>query len=123
MNFDDTVPMVSCENAEFGTNTNGEFTVTASDNSGNVKLYHKKDNAVWETSGASYTVKDTAEEGIYYFYAVDDYGNATSEMWVTVGIKRRVCKIRYRQQRVLYLGQSVLDGNARRKAVHKRGVD
>ncbi len=85
VNFDDTVPMVSCENAEFGTNTNGEFTVTASDNSGNVKLYHKKDNAVWETSGASYTVKDTAEEGIYYFYAVDDYGNATSEMWVTVG--------------------------------------
>lgn len=84
-NFDDTVPTMTCKGANFGAGTNAEFTVSASDNSGSVKLYYKKDNAAWNTSGNSYTVKDTAEEGIYYFYAADDYGNSTGEMWVQVG--------------------------------------
>ncbi len=85
VNFDDTAPSVSCTGASFGTNTNDRFTVSASDNSGSAKLYYKKGNAAWNTSGSSYTVSETAAEGIYYFYAADDYGNSTSEMWVQVG--------------------------------------
>lgn len=85
VNFDDTNPTMTCSGASFGTNTNGKFTVSANDNSGNVKLYYKKDNAAWNTSGNGYTVSDTADEGIYYFYAADDYGNYTAEMWVQVG--------------------------------------
>ena len=85
VNFDDTAPSINCSGASFGTNTNDRFTVSASDNSGNAKLYYKKDNAAWNTNGSSYTVSETAAEGIYYFYAADDYGNSTSEMWVQVG--------------------------------------
>ena len=85
VNFDDTVPTLSCKKAEFGTNTSSEFTVSASDNSGNVKLFYKKDNTAWKTNGTSYTVTDADDEGIYYFYAEDEYGNRTEEKWVQFG--------------------------------------
>lgn len=85
VNFDDINPTMSCSGATFGTNSNNSFTVTATDNSGSAKLYYKKDNNSWQTSGSSYVVSDTADDGIYYFYAEDSYGNSTSEMWVQVG--------------------------------------
>lgn len=86
VNFDDTLPTLSCSGASFGSNTNKGFTVKAEDNSGSVTLYRKVDDGGWTASGSSYTVSDTAEDATYYFYATDgNYGNKTSEMWVQLG--------------------------------------
>ena len=85
VNFDDVSPTMSCTGASFGSNTNAGFTVKAEDNSGSVSLYRKVDDGSWTASGSSYTVSNTAEDGTYYFYAADAYGNKTSEMWVQLG--------------------------------------
>lgn len=85
VNFDDTSPTITCNGASFGTDTNEAFTVMAEDNSSGVKLYYKKDYNTWKTDGSSCAFAETAEDGIYYFFAEDAYGNATSEKWITVG--------------------------------------
>ena len=86
VNFDDTPPTMTCVGASFGSNTNAGFTVRAEDNSGSVILYRKLDDGNWIASGSSYTVSNTAEDGTYYFYAMDgSYGNKSSEVWVQLG--------------------------------------
>lgn len=85
VNFDDICPEISCIGASFGTNANSEFTVLATDNLGKVTLYYKFNESNWTSGGSSYFVSDAAEEGMYYFYAVDDSGNRTSEKWIQFG--------------------------------------
>ena len=85
VNFDDTPPVLSCTGASFGTNTNRNFTVTASDNSGSVTLYYRTDGELWRTSGSRYTVPTSSDDGTFYFYAADSYGNKTDTVWVQLG--------------------------------------
>lgn len=86
VNFDDTAPTLICSGASFGGTTNSEFTVIAMDNDTNVKLYHRRENENWILSpSGQYTVSSSADEGIYYFYAVDGCNNKSEELWVEVG--------------------------------------
>ena len=84
--FDDTLPTLSCSGGEFGKNTNSGFTVTAKDTLSSVTLYYKVNSGSWISSGgSSYTVNDSAEDGTYYFYAVDACNNKTAEVWIQLG--------------------------------------
>ena len=86
VNFDDILPEITVTNAEFWQNTNKSFTVNSSDNSGSCTLYYKVDDGSWKScNGNSYTVSDYANDGRYYFYAKDAYGNMTQEKWVEFG--------------------------------------
>lgn len=85
VNFDDTVPTMTCTGAGFGANTNAGFTVEAEDNLGSVTLYYKIDGGSWNTRRGGYTVTSSADDATYYFYAEDDYGNRTEEKWVKLG--------------------------------------
>lgn len=80
------LPEITVTNAEFWQNTNKSFTVNSSDNSGSCTLYYKVDDGSWKScNGNSYTVSDYANDGRYYFYAKDAYGNMTQEKWVEFG--------------------------------------
>lgn len=85
VNFDDTPPTLTCDGASFGSNTNSGFTVKAEDNSGSVTLYRKIDDGSWAATGKSFTADSSSDDATYYFYAQDDFGNKTSEMWVQLG--------------------------------------
>ena len=86
VNFDDTAPTLSCSEVGFGTTTKNGFTVNASDNSGSVTLYYRYESGDWYSSGgSSYTVSSSAEDGKYYFYAVDKFNNRSDEVWIELG--------------------------------------
>ena len=86
VNFDDTAPTLSCSEVGFGTTTKNGFTVNASDNSGSVTLYYRHESGDWYSSGgSSYTVSSSAEDGKYYFYAVDKFNNRSDEVWIELG--------------------------------------
>ena len=81
VNFDDTAPTLSVSGASFGGTVAQGFTVTAKD-SNTVTLYYKYETGSWKAVGTSYTVPDTAKDGVHYFYAVDKLGNRSDEYWV-----------------------------------------
>lgn len=85
VNFDSTSPEIKCIGAEFGTSSSSGFKVTATDDSGTVTLYRKMDDGNWIACGDSYTVNENADDGKYYFYAVDGYNNQTAEVWILLG--------------------------------------
>ena len=85
VNFDDTPPVMECTGTNFGLSTNTTFTVSASDNYGTATLYYKFNEGEWKASGKSFTLKSTAEDGAYSFYAQDDFGNKTDTRTVQVG--------------------------------------
>lgn len=81
VNFDDTIPQLHITGAEFGTTATKGFTVTTSDANA-VTLYYKYETDSWKAVGTSYTVPDTAKDGVHYFYAVDKLNNRSEEYWV-----------------------------------------
>ncbi len=85
VNFDDTAPTLDCLGTGFGSATNGTFVVLAEDNSGNATLYYKLDDGNWVASGDRFSSSSNSEDGTYYFYAQDSYGNKTEEFWVQIG--------------------------------------
>lgn len=86
VNFDDTVPTIQCVGADFGGTTNGNFVVTANDNSGSVTLYYKENDGNWKVSGSSFASGRATDDITYTFYAIDFYGNKTDEVWVKATI-------------------------------------
>ncbi|MCM1438748.1 MAG: hypothetical protein NC131_05995 [Roseburia sp.] len=82
VNFDDTLPTLQCVGANFGDSTNGNFVVLANDNSGSVTLYYKENGGNWKASGSSFASERTTDDIVYGFYAMDDYGNKSEEVWV-----------------------------------------
>ena len=78
-------PTLSCSaGVNFGGTTGKEFIVTASDGSGNAKLYVKYESEEWFSSGSRYTVPVTERSGRYYFYAEDGSGNRSDTSWIVL---------------------------------------
>ncbi len=84
--LDCTLPTLSCSSeAAFGGTTGNDFTVTATDDSGQAKLYVKYESEEWfYADGDSYTIPMTERNGRYYFYAEDRVGNRTQTSWIVL---------------------------------------
>lgn len=78
--LDNESPILSVEGATFGTTTQFEFRVTAEDDSV-CELYYKGPNDLdYRVSSNNYVdITYDMDEGTYYFYAVDQFGNRSGE--------------------------------------------
>ncbi len=81
VNFDDIPPTLSISGADFGETVAKAFIVSAKDTN-SATLYCRYETEGWKEVGTSYYVSNDAKDGIYYFYAVDKFGNRSEEYWV-----------------------------------------
>ena len=86
--LDKSAPILGCLQTEFYSTYGLGFTVSASDDSGSVKLYYKTpSSSSYVLAGtSSYSTTLESENGKYYFYAVDDLGNRSQTYWIDLQI-------------------------------------
>ena len=86
--LDKSAPIIGCLQTEFYSTYGLGFTVSASDDSGSVKLYYKTpSSSSYVLAGtSSYSTTLESENGKYYFYAVDDLGNRSQTYWIDLQI-------------------------------------
>lgn len=86
--LDKSAPILGCLQTEFYSTYGLGFTVSASDDSGSVKLYYKTpSSSSYVLAGtSSYSTTLESENGKYYFYAVDDLGNRSQTYWIELEI-------------------------------------
>ena len=86
--LDKSAPILGCLQTEIYSTYGLGFTVSASDDSGSVKLYYKTpSSSSYVLAGtSSYSTTLESENGKYYFYAVDDLGNRSQTYWIDLQI-------------------------------------
>ena len=68
-----------------GTRVKGEVTYSATDASGIKYIYFKRGSGVFSrTTSSVYTIPTSSNDGDYYFFAVDNAGNISETVYVTI---------------------------------------
>ena len=94
ISLDNTKPTLSISPGSFGDTLSDSFMVTATDNIGGVELYCKSPNGATIQSFVGHLgIGKTMPDGVYRFYAVDDYGNTSATYSVTLSIPAPVAQI------------------------------
>lgn len=85
--LDNEAPTLTCETALFGSSTEDSFVVVAEDDSV-VEIYCKGPNDLdyWVSSYDYVEITSDMDEGKYYFYAIDQFGNKTDEIWIELSL-------------------------------------
>ena len=74
--------------------TDKTFTVSASDVGGAVLFYKTSEMTSFvRVEDDTYTVNDTSDNGVYWFYAEDGSGNRSATVWVELKVENPVLEI------------------------------
>ena len=92
--LDTTPPKLSCSGGSFSGTTDKTFTVSASDVGGAVLFYKTSEMTSFvRVEDDTYTVNDTSDNGVYWFYAEDGLGNRSERVWVELKVENPVLEI------------------------------
>ena len=92
--LDTTPPKLTCSGGSFSGATDKTFTVSASDVGGAVLFYKTSEMTSFvRVEDDTYTVNDTSDNGVYWFYAEDGLGNRSERVWVELKVENPVLEI------------------------------
>ena len=92
--LDTTPPKLTCSGGSFSGTTDKTFTVSASDVGGAVLFYKTSEMTSFvRAEDDTYTVNDTSDNGVYWFYAEDGLGNRSERVWVELKVENPVLEI------------------------------
>ena len=92
--LDTTPPKLTCSGGSFSGTTDKTFTVSASDVSGAALFYKTSEMTSFvRVEDDTYTVNDTSDNGVYWFYAEDGLGNRSERVWVELKVENPVLEI------------------------------
>ncbi len=92
--LDTTPPKLTCSGGSFSGTTDKTFTVSASDIGGAVLFYKPSEMTSFvRAEDDTYTVNDTSDNGVYWFYAEDGSGNRSATVWVELKVENPVLEI------------------------------
>ena len=92
--LDTTPPKLTCSGGSFSGATDKTFTVSASDVGGAVVFYKTSEMTSFvRVEDDTYTVNDTSDNGVYWFYAEDGSGNRSATVWVELKVENPVLEI------------------------------
>ena len=92
--LDTTPPKLTCSGGSFSGATDKTFTVSASDVGGAVLFYKTSEMTSFvRVEDDTYTVNDTSDNGVYWFYAEDGSGNRSATVWVELKVENPVLEI------------------------------
>lgn len=104
--IDKSPPVLTCNDTQFYTTYGKGFTVKVSDNGGkDVQFYYKRpnDSEYSLVNGNECIIDDFCENGIYYFYAIDDVGNCSDEYWIELKIEMPIFTVHWNEDNTFYI--------------------
>lgn len=95
ISLDNTAPVLTLSNGNWGDTLTSGFTVSVTDNIGGAVLYYKEptSSSFVQSANSSITFAKTSPNGTYQFYAVDGYGNTSATKSISIGISAPVAQI------------------------------
>lgn len=103
--IDRTAPAITCDETTLNSPFGKGFTIKSTDNGGIPTIYYKgpNDDSYISSGSSSYTVSNDFPNGFYYFYAIDDLGNKSTEYYIELNIQVPIFEIIHNDDNTFYI--------------------